>query len=128
MPEPFENGDVAGRSGLPPLGTQRSALTSRIALSRSDSITELSPRPASGDFRLNLPEAATSTVTDYGTPNFEAFSSVRVGTPFGYLVNNASERRPSREYEVRSKRWCTLNGVAAGVKAFVAFVKAFRVP
>lgn len=102
MPEPLENGDTTGRSGLPPLGTQRSALTSRIALSRSDSITELSPRPASGDFRLNLPEAATSTVTDYGTPNFEAFSSVPVGTPFGYLVHDAVERRPSREYEVRS--------------------------
>ncbi|KAK9839095.1 hypothetical protein WJX74_009429 [Apatococcus lobatus] len=99
MPNSFDNGESDGRTGLPPLGTQRSALTSRIASRRSDSINELSPRPASGDFRLSLPEAQPTTVTDYGTPNFGAFSSVPVGTPFGYLVSDALEPRPSREYE-----------------------------
>lgn len=99
MPEAVENGDADGRSGLPPLAPQRSALTSRMT-ARRDSNSELSPRPASGDFRLSLPEVAASTVTEYGTPNFDAFSSVPVGTPFGYLVNDASERRAPREQEV----------------------------
>ena len=118
MSDSFDNGELNSRPGLPPLGPQRSALTSRIASRRSE-VNELSPRPASGDFRINLPEAPPSTVTDYGTPNFEAFSSVPVGTPFGYLVNDALERRPSREYEVCVLFSCVLYRVLVSLNPII---------
>ncbi len=101
MPEPADAEDTYTSSALPPLGAQRSALSARIAARRSESNADISPRPASGDFRISLSqEALAPTVTEYGTPNFSAFGAVPMGTPFGYLVSDANERRSSAEQEV----------------------------
>ena len=99
MPEGTDGSRSHSLDTLPPLGTQRSALSARISALQSDLDATVGPA-VSGDFRVDLPDAPVPTVTEYGTPNFSAISAFQLGTPFGYLVSTHADHRNSSELEV----------------------------